>query len=44
MRLFEGVGVGGGQPGRSAGEGRSLLVDHHVDVDLTQGGATRYQQ
>jgi hypothetical protein len=25
-------------------EGRSLLVDHHVDSELTQGGTTRPQQ
>jgi hypothetical protein len=35
--LLENVEDGGGQPERSAGEGRSLLIDQHVDVELTQG-------
>jgi hypothetical protein len=42
QRLVEGVGAGGGQPGSSAGEGRSLLVDQLVDGDMTQVGASRH--
>jgi hypothetical protein len=42
-RLVEGVGAGGGYPGSSAGEGRSLLVEHHVDVEMTQGGPARHR-
>jgi hypothetical protein len=37
-RWVEGVGAGGGEPGSSAGEGRSLLVDQYADVEVTQGG------
>jgi hypothetical protein len=43
-RLVESVGASGEQPGNSAGEGHSLLVDHHVDVELTQGGQARHEQ
>jgi hypothetical protein len=37
-RCVEGVGASVGQPGSSSREGRSLLVNQHVDVKLTQGG------
>jgi hypothetical protein len=37
--LVEGIGASGTQPGRSAGEGRSLLIDLHVDVEPIKGGA-----
>jgi hypothetical protein len=43
-RLVEGVGAGGGQLGSSVGEGRSLLVDQSLDVELTQRGAARHQK
>jgi hypothetical protein len=40
-RLVDGVRAGGGQPGSSAAKGRWILVDHHVDVELSQGRAAR---
>jgi hypothetical protein len=44
QRWDAGVGTGGGQPGSSAREGRSLHVDRHVDVELIQRGAPRHHQ
>jgi hypothetical protein len=38
QRWGAGIGAGGGQPGSIAWEGRSLLVDQHVDVEVTKGG------
>jgi hypothetical protein len=38
-RWIGGVGASGKQPGGSAGEERSLLVDQLVDVEVTQGVA-----
>jgi hypothetical protein len=37
-RLRVTVGVGGGKSGSNAGEGRSLLVEQHFKVELTQEG------
>jgi hypothetical protein len=52
MRRNAEVGDGGGQPGRSAGEGRPILVDQLVFIELGEhdtniiriatGGAARY--
>jgi hypothetical protein len=35
QRWVEGARLLGGHPGSDAWEGRSLLVDQHVDVELT---------
>jgi hypothetical protein len=43
-RRVEDARVGGGQLKSSAREGRSLHVERPVDVEVTQGGAARYQQ
>jgi hypothetical protein len=43
-RQVEGIRDGGGQTGSSARKGCSLHVDRRVDVELTQGGATRHQK
>jgi hypothetical protein len=44
QQRVEGVKACGGQPGSRAREGRSLHVNLHVDVELTQGGAARHQK
>jgi hypothetical protein len=38
QQWVEEVGAGNGHPGSGAREDHSLLVDQHVDVELTQGG------